>query len=170
MRAYKQGLPLAIMRGLRRGMPVAKRLATQKFMQRKDSRHPLKAFDPANPPPGPLGIRSGNLARSVKIGEMRFTGKSVIATLQAGNKYIRYAGVQEYGGFIYPRNGPYLIFGSRTKTGAFCVVKVPRVRIPPRPYLRPAIKEATPLILQYVVQELRTLARATLKGVARGVV
>jgi len=168
MQAFKVGLPAAILRGLRKGMPIAIRISKTKYMARKDNRHPFKAFDPPNPPPGPLGIRSGDLARSVRLGDMRFTGKKVIASIHAGYAdRVRYARVHEQGMTIYPRNGPYLIFPVGVAGGGYRMVRATRVIIPARPFLRPALDDATPKILEIVVKEIRTLARATLAGIAR---
>lgn len=164
--AFKKGLPVAVIRGLRKGMPIAIKYARTKYMTRKNNRHPFKAFDPAEPPPGPLGIRQGNLVRTLRIGAMRYTGKKVIATLEAGSAEVRYAAIHEFGGVIKAKNGPNLIFFSNAGSGPFKVMK-PSVRMPARPYLTPALQDATPEIEKHIIAEVRTLARATLKGVAR---
>jgi len=165
--AFKNGLPIAVLRGIRKGMPIAKRLAVTKYMERKDNRHPIGAYDPPNPPPGPLGIRQGNLARTVRIGDMRFTGKKVIASLEAGSQQVRYAKVHEKGMTIYPRNGLYLIFPMPIPGGGYRIVRAARVIVPARPYLRPALDDATPMIVELVIKEIRALARVTLRGIAR---
>jgi hypothetical protein len=167
LQAFKQGIPIAVIRGLRKGMPVALRLAKTKYMDRKDNRHPIGSFDPPNPPPGPLGIRQGNLVRTLRIGGMRWSGKKVTATLEAGNNDVRYAGIHEYGGEIMAKNGPFLVFPMAKPGGGYFICKKPKVFIPARPYLRPALEEAEPKILDFVIREIKTLARATLKGVAR---
>jgi hypothetical protein len=167
MRDFAKALPVAVVRGLRKGMPIAEKLAKTKYMVRKSNRHPRKAFDPPNPPPGPLGIRSGNLVRTVHVGELRYTGKKVIASLVAGNEQIRYAKVHENGMTIYPRNGLYLIFPAGLPGGGYRMVRATRVVIKPRPFLRPALDEATPQIVAIVSREVLTVARVALKGIAR---
>jgi hypothetical protein len=165
--AFKAGLPVAILRGLRKGLPIAVRYATKKYMQRKDNRHPISSFDPPNPEPGPLGIRQGNLARTVKVGEMRFTGKKIIGSITAGNEDVRYARIHEFGGEIMAVNGPYLAFPMAAPGGGYFIVKKPKVFIPARPFLTPAVEDAMPEIIERVQKEMVKLARATLKDVAR---
>lgn len=166
MQAFKKGIPVAVLRGLRKGMPLAVRAAKTEYMERKDNRHPIKVFDPPNPPPGPLGIRQGNLARTVRVGEMRYTGGRVIASLAAGSAAVPYAKVHEFGMTIKAKNGPNLIFPVGFP-GGFAIARVPSVTIPARPFLRPALDDTTPQIIEHVQKELQTLARATLRGVAR---
>lgn len=167
MKAFRAGVPLAVLRGLRKGMPLAVRLIQKEFMERKDNRHPIEAFDPPNPPPGPLGIRQGNLVRTVKVGPMRFTGRRVIASIRAGDDEVRYAAIHEYGGEILATNGPYLVFPMPLPNTGYRIVRTPKVFIPARPFLRPGVDAAMPDIIERVQRELRTLARATLRGVAR---
>ena len=166
MAAFKKGMPTAILRGLRKGMPIAVRYAKLRYMERKDNRHPFKVFDPPNEPPGPLGIRQGNLARTVRVGAMRYTGKKLTAYIEAGSPDVPYAAVHEFGAVIRAKNGPNLIFFGNMGQGPFKVMK-PTVTIPARPYLTPALRDASPEIVSHVQKELQTLARATLRGVAR---
>lgn len=143
LRDYKDNVPIAILRGLRRGLRNAQRLVLTRYMERKDNRG--SRFDPANPPPGPLGIRSGNLARSVRIGEDRWTGRKIIGSLLAGDGTVRYARIHEYGGFAGRR----------------------RVYIPARPYLTPALRDPDAQVEECITDELRKLAQASLRGLAR---
>lgn len=166
LREFQRALPAAVMRGLRKGLPLIVKLATTKYMERKNNQHPFKVYDPANPAPGPLGIRQGNLARTVRVGDMRFTGKKIIGTIEAGNADVPYAKVHEFGMTIRARNAPNLVFYSNMGRGPFLVRK-PIVRIPARPYLRPAADEAMPAVLDAIIKEIRTLARVTLKDMAR---
>jgi hypothetical protein len=167
MQNFKKGLPLAVLRGLRKGMPIALRLAKTKYMARKDNRHPIGSYDPANEPPGPLGIRQGNLIRTLKIGAMRFDGKRIKATLEAGSQDVPYAPPHEFGATIRPRNGPYLIFPMGVPGGGYRIVRATQVVIPARPFLLPSLEDAQPAILEIVLREIRTFARVSLKGIAR---
>lgn len=135
---------MAILRGLRRGLRNAQRLSLTKYMERKDNRG--AAFDPANPPPGPLGIRSGDLARTVTVGDLKWTGRQIVGSLLAGSGQVRYAAIHEFGGMA-----------GRGR----------RIFIPARPYLRPAIADPDAQIEQSIADELLKLARATLRGVMR---
>jgi phage gpG-like protein len=172
LRAFTKALPAAVLRGLRKGMPIAVKYAKLRYMERKDNRHP-KTWDPPNPPPGPLGIRQGNLARTVRVGEMRYTGKKVIASIVAGSPAVKYAAVHEYG---FSRAKPPALpdDGAESATDAQMADEVDasaatsgRIVTPARPYLRPAMRDAEPEIIAAVQNELKVLARATLKGVAR---
>jgi hypothetical protein len=145
LRTYKENMPLAILRGMRKGLRVAERYAKTKYMERKDNRHP-KVWDPPNPEPGPLGIRQANLVRTVTVAPMRFTGKAVIGGLRAGSADGRYAAIHEFGGMAGRNHAS---------------------KIPPRPYLHPALADATDEIVASITKELRSLARATLRQVAR---
>lgn len=164
---FKRQLPNAVLRGLRKGMPIALRLAKTKYMERKSNQHPFKVYDPANPIPGPLAIRQGNLVRTIRLGDMRFDGKRVKASLKAGTSDVRYAGVHEFGAIIRPRSGPYLVFPMGNAGGGYRIVRAKSVRIYPRPFLTPALLDAQPQIEKLVVAEIRQLARVTLKGIAR---
>lgn len=139
---YRSAMPVAILRGLRRGLQMAKRLALTRYMQRKDNR----GFDPPNPPPGPLAIRQGNLARTVRVGDMRWSGRKVTGTLEAGSGEVLYARIHEMGG-LTGRGG--------------------RVLMPARPYLRPALDDPETNIVGFVRDELLRTAKASLRGLAR---
>jgi len=166
LRRFRQALPAAILRGLRRGLPLIVKTAKTEFMERKDNRHPLKSYDPPNPPPGPLGIRQGNLVRTLRVGDMRFTGRKIIGTIEAGSPDVPYARVHEFGATIRARNAPNLVFFSNLGRGPFLVRK-PVVQIPARPYIRPAAEKELPQVTEIIFAEIRRLARATLKDVAR---
>ena len=47
-----------------------------------------------------------------------------------------YAAIQEFGGIIRPKKGPYLWFKIKGK-----LVRAKQVKIPAHPYMRPAVKE-----------------------------
>lgn len=136
--AFRKALPVAIIRGLRRGLRIAERVVKTRYFVRGDNRHPI-VWDPPNPPPGPLKIRSGDLIRSVGIAPMRYTGRQVIGGLKADTPY---AAVHEKGGRTVP--------------------------IPARPYLRPALDDTQDEIEREVAREMYVAARATLQGIARG--
>lgn len=144
LETYRKNIPVAVTRGLRRALRKAQAFATTKYMQRGDNRHP-KVWDPPNPPPGPLKIRQANLARTVKITDIKVQRTKVIGGLQAGNSNVRYAGHE---------------FGMRAGRGR-------NVIIPARPYMTPALEDPNTKIEEEVLRELRKLAVATLRGVAR---
>lgn len=56
-----------------------------------------------------------------------------------------YAAIQEFGGEIYPKNSPYLIF---QVDGEW--VYATKVRIPAHPYLRPAFDVMSPIAVARV--------------------
>lgn len=143
---YRQAVPVAITRGMRAGLRRAEGFAKTRYMVRKDNRHP-KVWDPPNPEPGPLGIRQANLARTVRISDIKIEKNAVIGGLEAGNAMVRYARIHELGG----RAGRQL-----------------RSLIPARPYLTPALEDPQTRILESVQAEMRKLAAAVLRGIAKG--
>ena len=145
LRAFNRALPTAIIRGLRAGLRDAERFTKTRYMVRKDNRHPA-VFDPPNPPPGPLAIRSGRLIRTVRIGNIKFDGRKIRGGLRAGGDGVNYAGHE---------------FGMRAGRGRRSIIGA-------RPYLRPGIRDAEPIIRAKVKKEMLVAARATLQTIARG--
>ena len=80
----------------------------------------------------PPRTRTGTLRRS--IGFWRVTKDSV--AIGADMEAAPYARIQEFGGIIRPKKGPWLVF--QILPGVWRRAK--SVYIPPRPYLRPAIR------------------------------
>lgn len=144
LKRFRDATPAAIVRGMRRALRRAEAFAKTKYMVRLDNRG--SRFQAANPPPGPLGIRQGNLARTVKITDIKITPKAIIGGLQAGDSSVDYARIHELGG----RAGAGL-----------------RSRIDARPYLTPALEDPATKIEDEVRNELKRLALATLRGLAR---
>ena len=136
LKAFDRRIDKAIPRGLSKGLRIAQRYAIT-----PPSMVPLgrgKRSRPPNPPPGPLGIRSGNLRRDVKPTQPKKVGGSWVAGLQAGLK-VAYARIHELGGYA----------GRGRK-----------VRIPARPYMRPALVRAEGEIIGCVNDELKAEAQA----------
>ena len=66
---------------------------------------------PANPPPGPLGIRSGDLARTVRHEKAVFARNRFRIPLKAGGGKVNYARIHEKGGMSgrgYIPKRPYM--------------------------------------------------------------
>lgn len=76
-------------------------------------------------------VDSGDLMSSVTEDELR-TGSTSWTTF---GPHKIYAAIHEFGGVIFPTNGPYLVF--KGKDGNLVFTK--SVTIPARPYIRPAI-------------------------------
>jgi len=142
-REVKEMLTDALLPGAQVFMEVAKRLAPFDQGPLRHSIHiggHTELSDEWNPSEG-LGYRDlGN------PGSMRqIMGTTMI-----------YAKVHEYGATIKAKNAPYLVF--RTDDGAWHSVK--EVRIPPRPYMRPAFEgekaQAIRKIAETVQAELAT--------------
>lgn len=152
MESFRRGQPVAIMRAVRRGLRLMEGFAKTMFMVRgvfyPARPHQGQLEDPANPPPGPLKIRSGRLVRTVQSSKITFDGKRVRASLQAGSADVRYARLHELGGLAGRGH---------------------RALIRPRPYLGPAIEAGTDQLLEFVREEQRKLAIATLRGLIRPV-
>ena len=96
MRTFQRGVGVAVNRGLRRGLLKAKRLALTRYMQRKNTN---ARIDPPNPPPGPLAIRRGNLARTVTVIEPVWNGRQSVGGMSMGSAAFPYGAIHEYGGW-----------------------------------------------------------------------
>lgn len=97
-----------------------------------------------------LNARSGRLRASIRR-RVAIVGGEVRGTLQAGSPSVRYARIHEEGGIINGR--PWLTYqipgvGWRRSMS---------VRIPARPYLRPALEQAQRDLGEELTRELRPL-------------
>lgn len=147
MRRYENNWPKAVERGGNNGLKYAHRYAITKRMTGGGKRAPSH--------PDKLRKRSGKLARSVRIIKLRRRASgSFEGGLKAGGPGVPYARIHEKGGVIRARNAPYLVF--KTPDGSWHSVK--RVRIPPRPYLAPALLASTDDISREVRRSLEKLA------------
>jgi phage gpG-like protein len=75
-----------------------------------------------------LNVRSGNLRGSIDY-QMQMDHAVIFNNMV-------YAAIHEFGGTIYPRKGKYLVFEIDGQ-----VIFAKSVKIPARPYLRPAINQ-----------------------------
>lgn len=137
----KDGL---IAEGITNVMNRAAQISATKFIVGSSggSRDPF--IDPPNPPPGPLKTRSGDLRRGITVLPVKKRGNNFVGGL--GNTE-PYAPIHELGGTTPPHfieGDPILAFFS-SREGQFVFresVNHPGSRIPPRPFLTPAIEEA----------------------------
>ena len=113
-----------LLKGLRKGMFEAERVSKSR-MGRPDELH----------------IRTGHLRRSIESG-VNEKGNNIIGWL--GSNVI-YARIHEFGGIIKPVRGQYLKFPIGDSW-----VSVRQVRIPPRPYLEPSIRESMDTISKII--------------------
>jgi phage gpG-like protein len=142
LRGMAAGFPAAVAGIVDTRLRFAHFLAVTKYMQGLGTGRDAQ---PANPPPGPLGIRSGDLRRGVGIMAATITGNKVVGGLRATGPY---AAIHEFGG----RVPPHLIVARRARalawvggTGAVRFAKSvnhPGSTIPARPYMHPALDEA----------------------------
>lgn len=99
--------------------------------------------------PGKSGLnnRTGKLKASIKLASfVQFSPNAgATAVITAGNARTPYSSIHEYGGVIRPKSGQYLTFQVNGRW-----VSVREVRIPARPYLRPAYDELTPKFNNYL--------------------
>lgn len=104
-----------------------------------------------------LNARSGRLRASIRH-RVAVVGGEVRGTLQAGSPSVRYARIHEEGGIINGR--PWLTYqipgvGWRRSMS---------VRIPARPYLRPALEQAQTDLGEELTRELRPLLSLEARG------
>jgi hypothetical protein len=175
------------------GLRYAQKLAVSKYMQGGGAGATMPGLDagkfparyqPANPPPGPLKIRAGDLRRTIDTIKARISGSNeVTGGLKGGSSKVRYMAAHEFGVTIQipeivARPGHALAwpttlvqggksgFGHEKTVGSGAgkatfgdYVVVQRVRahkvtIPARPVLHPAMAEAMPVIQQAVQADL----------------
>ena len=145
-----------ILEGLDNGINFAAKLSVTEFMQGGSSRDGF--VDPANPPPGPLKIRSGNLRRLMVVIKARKTG-SAEYTAGLGNEAV-YAAIHEFGGktsahFIQAREADTLAFVGRDGGLVFReTVFHPGSNIPARPFIQPALDLAGPMIEKEIAESM----------------
>lgn len=115
-------------------------LATiERAAQANLARYTHPAGTPTPSPPGqPPALVSGALRRSLKT---RRTGHGPNVYEGAVGSTIVYGPIQERGGTILPKRGPFLWW--RTADG---MRRARSVTLPPRPYLRPAVRDSIPQI------------------------
>jgi hypothetical protein len=150
MRKSVERMDMAIARSLRDSMRLAKDLSRSRYMEPKGL-DPIE--DPPNPPPGPLAIRTGALARTLKIIPPKKIGTYEWRSgLQAGSSRVAYAGAHEKGVVT----SPHMIWPVKAKVLSWInpdsgervfrhSVAHPGSDIPARPYMTPAIKDANPV-------------------------
>ncbi len=137
----------AVIEGMTNGLNTAALVSATKFFTGSDSpggnRDPF--LDPANPPPGPLKIRSGDLRRGTQVEAPRALGSLFVGAL---TNAVKYAPLHEFGGtvgggFVTARKGDALAFPGKDGNLVFRKQTKPKAgRIAPRPFIGPAI-EAT---------------------------
>lgn len=177
LKQFDKRAPDVVRAGLLAGLNYARKLSGTRYMQGLGRGRNAK---PANAPPGPIGIRSGDLRRSLKlVGPERVRG-GWRGGLSANTAY---AAIQERGGrtrphVIMPRNAAVLAWqsgskirfrksdGKAMKAGKIMTfakrVNHPGSKIPARPYLRPALQEAVPVIQSLVDANIQNLANRLL--------
>lgn len=136
----------AVIEGMTNGLNLAALVSATKFFTGSDSpggnRDPF--LDPANPPPGPLKVRSGDLRRGTQVDPPRAMGSIFIGAL---TNAVSYAPLHEFGGtiggsFITARNGDALAFPGKDGNLVFRKSVTTRpAKIPARPFLGPAVEE-----------------------------
>lgn len=130
---YRAQLILAVLAGMN---VWAKRDWKPNVLTRQMARVPDGV--PAFPPPGPLGIRSGDLARTVRSEPAIFRNGQFAIALKAGGNGVDYARIHEYGG----------ITGRNYAT-----------RIPKRPYFKPAWSETRKQLSEQIQRNVDAITR-----------
>jgi len=183
LRKFEKRLDRVVTRAFNIGLRQAARAATlPPFMvplgQGKNSR-------PPNSPPGPIGIRSGTLRRSLGVKKAKKKGSRWIGGIKADLNKAPYARIHELGGktsahVIVPKKksvlrwagiGPSRNVGKRGKPirkqsfrgGGFDIwahkVNHPGSKIPARPFLTPARDAAVPNVIALVDDAIQEAGR-----------
>ncbi len=96
---------------------------------------------------------TGDLRKSL---HMETTERSPIRVIvQVGTDKV-YAAIQEFGGIIHAKRGPYLIF--KTRDGHW--VRTESVQIPAHPYLRPGLNENVDKVRDEIREALADVCKA----------
>lgn len=154
----QSGLDAAILAGLNRGMKRAMAFAVQDAMSRGASTSSayggrFYSLDRRQR----NGLSTKRMWQTIKTIPAEKSGDTYTAGLQAGDSDVKYARIQELGGttrphVILPKYGKYLLFWGKAGWTFAKRVNHPGSKIPARPYLRPALTLATPLIREEVRQ------------------
>lgn len=159
MERFERESEREVLAGFTSGLRAAHRLAVTKYMVGGGKNAP------ANPPPGPLRIRSGKLRRTVRVDGPRKEGGRYVGGIFAGSSTVPYARIHELGGtiparIVRPRKAQFLSWVGKDGVRVFArQVSIPAVTIRPRPYLTPAMTEGRDLIAADVQRRLQALAR-----------
>ena len=157
MAAFRRGRPHIALSGFRDGIREMVVKATTVFMQPGGPR----------PAPGPLGIKSGKLKKSVK-GRGWLSGASLKGFLSMGGPGVPYGPAHEYGvttrpHVILPRRAAVLAFELGGRTVFSKKVNHPGSVIPARPVLRPSFEDVD--LTEHILAPLRkTLKRLFPRG------
>lgn len=163
---YDKRTPATILVGMDEWMTLAARVATSSPVMRRMStaRDPQTGayLTPANPPPGPLGIRTGELAATVRPVKSRIVGTN---SYETGLTAAPWALIHEFGGRTRPHQilpkkpGGFLRFPGKGGGTVFASrVWHPGSKIPARPYLRPGIMRSLPTGVNIINTKLQDLA------------
>lgn len=88
--------------------------------------------------------KTGKMAASIRPTGPRQVGSGYVVGVTAGNASVRYAAIQERGGTIrHPgASGKLQVFEVRGRTVFTMHTRPHNIRIPARPYMLPAVKQA----------------------------
>lgn len=109
------------------GVEKVARTLVAEIQSNLNKRKSVKGQSSPSKPGQPPANQSGALMRS-------FSTKRVKRAMWAVGTKLKYAAIQEFGGVITPKNGKHLVFKINDN-----FVRVKRVTIPSRPYVRPAL-------------------------------
>lgn len=168
---YGDAVPATILARLDKLTAAAQRFAVTQFMQGLGSG---KSARPPNPPPGPVGIRSGNLRRAVERLKAKREGEGYTAGLALNLDRAPYAAAQEFGvtthahiirpvkakALRWTGTGPALPGLEGTGGGHSIFAKWvnhPGSRIPARPFATPAVELAASIHVPLLESDLKAL-------------
>ena len=171
LRRFKEQRSKLMGASLTQAMIYGQRRAVTVYMQALGAG---EGAQPPNPPPGPLGIRTGNLRRATKIIRAAHEGDAWTAGLTYDLGRAPYGAAHEFGvttraHFIFPVNKKVLRWNNpgspwaNSKGDVFAaMVKHPGSKIPPRPVLTPSLKDAAEEFYKILETNTEKLARSVL--------
>lgn len=139
----ERAVPLAIQRGLDRGLQIVK----QRLVERR-----LTGSGPFPPDQHRLGQVTGDLAASVSVTPSVIQGNKVVGSIDSD---LIYAPVHEYGAVISAKNAPFLVFKVLGRT-----IRAKTVTIPERAPFRTEIEsdESVRVISGEIIQQIEDAA------------
>jgi hypothetical protein len=159
VRQYRRELiDASIERGAYKGMQRVHDLAVNKYILRGGGRR-------SKPYPGKLTSRSGDLVRGVKILSPTKGGGGPFGVVLGLVSLAKYGGIHERGGTInHPgsvaRPGGVLAWIGEGGKTVFATRTRPHViRIPARPYMKPAMAEGKTFVQKAILAEMKADAR-----------
>lgn len=133
MQVSKRSINSGLTKGMQRAVRLVQTISKRSYL--------------SGPRPEHLGVVTGRLRSSITVAVRSNIVSGLVEGVVGTN--VKYAPIHEFGGVIVPRKAKYLAFKINGK-----YIRTKRVVIPARPFLRSALRDATPQIQQILGYEI----------------